>query len=145
MKKSLVIALAVLIGVVFVATVFAQTATEKATKAATDAATEKGKAAGDKATQAVTGKSTTPATDKAGKEESAPCKQIAEICKKAGFTPGDASKGHGLHRDCINPIMQKKTIVPGAKKPLPVVDPKLVAECKANNPEYGSGKVGSKQ
>lgn len=129
MKKFLMFALAALISVAFVTTVFAQTATEKATKAATDTATEKGKAAG----------------DKAGKEESAPCKQIAQICKKAGFVAGEADKGYGLNRDCIHPIMQGKTTVPGAKKPLPTVDPKLVAQCKAKDPDYGSGKVGSKK
>jgi hypothetical protein len=122
-------ALSVLICVAFVTTVFAQTATEKATKAATDKATEKGKAAG----------------DKAGKEESAPCKQITETCKKAGFVLNESDKGYGLQVHCINPIMQGKTTVPGAKKPLPAVDPKLVAECKAKNPEYGTGKVGSQK
>lgn len=150
MKRFLMIALAVLISVAFVTTVFAQTSTEKATKAATDTVTEKGKAAGDKATQAATGKSAVatekaPATSKEGKEAPAPCKQIAEICKKAGFIYGDARLGYGLHRDCINPIMQGKTTVPGATKPLPAVDPKLVTECKAKDPEYGSGKVGTKK
>jgi hypothetical protein len=150
MKKFLMFALAALISVAFVTTVFAQTATEKATKAATDTATEKGKAAGDKAGQAVTGKPAgatdkAPATDKAGKEESAPCKQITETCKKAGFVLNESDKGYGLHAHCINPIMQGKTTVPGAKKPLPAVDPKLVAECKAKSPEYGTGKVGSKK
>jgi|WetSurMetagenome_2_1015567.scaffolds.fasta_scaffold18663_4 hypothetical protein len=150
MKRFLMIALAVLVSVAFVTTVFAQTATEKATKAATETATEKGKAVGDKATQTVTGKPSVeadkaPVTDKAGKEESAPCKQIAQICKKAGFVSGEADKGYGLNRDCIHPIMQGKTAVPGAKKPLPTVDPKLVAQCKAKDPDYGSGKVGSKK
>ena len=121
--------MAVLISVAFVTTVFAQTATEKATKAATDTATEKGKAAG----------------DKAGKEESARCKQITETCKKAGFVLDESDKGYGLQAHCMNAIMQGSSAVPGAKKPLPAVDPKLVAECKAKSPEYGTGKVGSKK
>ena len=40
--------------------------------------------------------------------------------------------------------MQGKTTVPGATKPLPSVDPSLVAACKAKNPKFGSGKVGMK-
>jgi hypothetical protein len=141
MKKFLIVALAVLISVAFVTGVFAQTTTEKATKAATDAA-EKAKATGVTTQE----KATTPAkTEKpAAQEQSKPCQQITQICKKADFDPGEAKKGTGLHKDCINPIMQGKTKVPGATKPLPVVDPKLVAACKAENPKFGQGQVGTK-
>jgi len=71
------------------------------------------------------------------------CKQIAEACRKAGFIKGDWKKGDGLWRDCVNPIVQGKTSVPGATKPLPAVDGKLVADCKAKHPKFGGGKVGS--
>lgn len=73
-----------------------------------------------------------------------PCKQIAEICKNAGFIPGDWKKGDGLWRDCVDPIMQGATTVPGGTKALPTVDAGLIAQCKAKNPKFGSGKVGSK-
>jgi hypothetical protein len=71
------------------------------------------------------------------------CKEIAEACRQAGFIKGDWKKGDGLWRDCVNPIVQGKTSVPGATKPLPVVDGKLVADCKAKHPKFGGGKVGS--
>ena len=71
------------------------------------------------------------------------CNQIAEACRQAGFIKGDWKKGDGLWRDCVNPIVQGKTSVPGATKPLPSVDGKLVADCKAKHPKFGGGKVGS--
>jgi hypothetical protein len=72
-----------------------------------------------------------------------PCKEIVEACKKAGFIPGDWKKGDGLWRDCVDPIVQGQTTVPGATKPLPTVDANLVAACKAKKPKFGLGKVGS--
>lgn len=71
------------------------------------------------------------------------CKQIAAICRNAGFIPGDWKKGDGLWRDCVDPIVQGVTSVPGATKPLPTVDGSLVAACKAKHPKFGTGKVGS--
>jgi hypothetical protein len=75
---------------------------------------------------------------------SAPCNQIIQICDNSGFDQNEAAGGTGLWRDCINPIMQGKTKAPGAKIPLPVVDPKLVDACKARNPQFGQGPVGSR-
>lgn len=72
-----------------------------------------------------------------------PCKEIEQACKKAGFIQGDWKKGDGLWRDCVDPIMQGQTNVPGATKPLPSVDAKAVADCKAQHPKFGGGKVGS--
>jgi hypothetical protein len=72
-----------------------------------------------------------------------PCKEIEQACKKAGFIQGDWKKGDGLWRDCVDPIMQGQTNVPGATKPLPSVDAKAVADCKAQRPKFGGGKVGS--
>lgn len=72
-----------------------------------------------------------------------PCKDLEQACKSAGFAPGDWKKGDGLWRDCVNPIMQGQTNVPGATKPLPTVDAKAVADCKAQHPKFGGGKVGS--
>lgn len=75
---------------------------------------------------------------------SGPCQQIAQICKNAGFVAGDWKNGDGLWRDCVDPIVQGSATVPGAKKPLPTVDPTLVAACKLKNPKFGVGKVGGK-
>ena len=71
------------------------------------------------------------------------CKPIEDACRNAGFIQGDWKKGDGLWRDCVNPLVQGKTSVPGATKPLPSVDGKLVADCKAKHPKFGGGKVGS--
>ena len=71
------------------------------------------------------------------------CQQIAEACKKAGFIKGDWKKGDGLWRDCVDPIIQGQTNVPGATKPLPSIDGNVVADCKAKHPKFGKGKVGS--
>jgi hypothetical protein len=72
-----------------------------------------------------------------------PCKQIAQACKDAGFIKGDWKKGDGLWRDCVDPIMQGQTNVPGGTKPLPKVDASLVSACKEKHPKFGTGKVGS--
>ena len=72
-----------------------------------------------------------------------PCKAVEQACKNAGFIQGDWKKGDGLWRDCVDPIMQGQTNVPGATKPLPSVDAKAVADCKAARPKFGGGKVGS--
>jgi hypothetical protein len=72
-----------------------------------------------------------------------PCKAVEQACKNAGFIQGDWKKGDGLWRDCVDPIMQGQTNVPGATKPLPTVDAKAVAQCKAEHPKFGAGKVGS--
>jgi len=80
---------------------------------------------------------------KAEKGVPGPCKQIAQACQQAGFVKGDFKKGDGLWRDCVDPIMQGQTNVPGATKPLPTVDANLIAACKAKRPKFGAGKVGS--
>ncbi len=72
-----------------------------------------------------------------------PCKQIAEACEHAGFVKGDWKKGDGLWRDCVNPIVQGQTSVPGSTKALPQVDASLISACKAKHPNFGHGKVGS--
>jgi hypothetical protein len=128
MKRLLVVLLAVVVGLVFVGSLYAQTTTEQATKPAT----------GKMEAPAMSGK---PAT----KEVTAgPCMQIVTACKNAGFIYGAYKKGDGLYYDCIDPIMQGKTRVPGATKPLPAVDSKLIAECKKKDPAFGTGEVGYK-
>jgi hypothetical protein len=69
-----------------------------------------------------------------------PCEQIKQACTQAGFILGDAKINKGLHRDCINPIMQGKSVA-GAPN-LPTIDPTVVAACHAKHPKFGEGKVG---
>ena len=73
-----------------------------------------------------------------------PCKEIANICQKAGFVPGGARNGNGLWIHCIIPIMEGRTSVLGATRTLPVVNPLAVADCKAKNPKFGTGAVDSR-
>ncbi|MFM8442537.1 MAG: hypothetical protein ACKN9W_04230 [Methylococcus sp.] len=80
---------------------------------------------------------------KAAKPAAPACQKISKACKDAGFAKGEWKEGTGLGRDCINPVMQGMTSVPGSSKALPTVDPAVIAECKQQNPKYGTGKVGS--
>src|ERR1700683_2278614 len=69
--------------------------------------------------------------------EGRPCDQIAEACRQAGFVVGAVKSGNGLLVDCVRPIMQNKPQPLSAPRPLPQIDPQLVAACKANNPDFG--------
>jgi N-acetylglucosamine-6-sulfatase len=69
------------------------------------------------------------------------CGQITAACQKAGFTPGTGRQGTGLMADCVMPIMQGREPPPLATKPLPQIDPKLVADCKTSNPRFGQGRA----
>jgi len=44
---------------------------------------------------------------------------------------GAAQSGNGLQRDCIQPLLQGQSQRSAASRPLPVVDPQVVAACKA--------------
>jgi lipoprotein-anchoring transpeptidase ErfK/SrfK len=65
------------------------------------------------------------------------CEQIKAVCEDAGFVQGAASAGIGLQVDCIIPIMQGTGQRSRARKPLPKVDPQLVADCAGNHPRFG--------
>jgi hypothetical protein len=69
-----------------------------------------------------------------------PCAQIVEACRQAGFVKDGGSAGIGLQVDCIRPIMLGTPQRKKAAKPLPQVDPQIVAACKARNPNFGVGK-----
>jgi hypothetical protein len=69
------------------------------------------------------------------------CGQILAACESAGFVRGAGREGAGLRVDCINPIMQGTPQPPRASKPLPQVDPKLVADCKASDPRFGQPRA----
>jgi arylsulfatase A-like enzyme len=65
-----------------------------------------------------------------------PCEQITTACLQAGFTRGGAGEGKGLQLDCVRPIVQGKTSGRGSK-PLPQVDPEVVAACNQAQPAFG--------
>jgi len=80
-------------------------------------------------------------------QDHAPCRQIRAACEQAGFKPGGAHEGIGIQSDCIHPLMQGTPQRAKAAKPLPTVDPALIAACKAKNPNFGehaqNGKMGA--
>jgi hypothetical protein len=69
-----------------------------------------------------------------------PCQQIRQACAKAGFVQSGAKQGNGLVADCIVPIMQGAAQPANASKPLPTIDPQVVAACHAADPKFGSTK-----
>src|SRR6266700_7872719 len=69
------------------------------------------------------------------------CNQIKTACQNAGFEPGGARVGNGLQVDCVGPIMHGSAQPRRARKPLPQVDPQLVAACQASSPRMGPGKA----
>src|SRR5258708_17546355 len=69
------------------------------------------------------------------------CRQIRSACENAGFAQGAASSGNGLMLDCIAPIVHGRPQRRKASKLLPKVDSKVVAECLAENPDFGQMKA----
>src|ERR1700704_1939779 len=68
------------------------------------------------------------------------CREITAACQRAGFAPGAARAGAGLQVDCVRPIMQGEAQPRRARKPLPQIDPQLVADCRTGNPGFGQGR-----
>ena len=69
-----------------------------------------------------------------------PCLQIRQACLKAGFVQRNAKQGNGLIADCIAPIIQGTAQPANASKPLPTIDPQVVAACHTADPNFGSTK-----
>ena len=65
------------------------------------------------------------------------CAAIRAACEQAGFVQGGARTGDGLFVDCIAPIIRQTRQPPRASRPLPKIDLQLVADCKAQNPNFG--------
>ncbi|MGP0058338.1 MAG: serine hydrolase domain-containing protein [Beijerinckiaceae bacterium] len=65
------------------------------------------------------------------------CDQVITACERAGFVYGRFKSGIGLEVDCIRPIMEGTSQPPQASRPLPQIDPQVVAACKASNPSFG--------
>ena len=66
-----------------------------------------------------------------------PCAQIRATCAWAGFVPNGAKMGAGIAVDCVQPIMVGTPQREQATKPLPPLDPQVVAACKERNPNFG--------
>jgi N-acetylglucosamine-6-sulfatase len=66
-----------------------------------------------------------------------PCGQIMAACQQAGFERGGARAGDGIQVDCVRPIMLGGEPPRRATKPLPQIDPQIIAACKARNPNFG--------
>jgi hypothetical protein len=71
-----------------------------------------------------------------------PCAQIRAACTQAGFVRQGGRTGAGLGVDCIRPIMAGTPQRKGTTKPLPQIDPQLLAACKQQNPNFGMGGGG---
>src|SRR5438132_6476883 len=65
------------------------------------------------------------------------CVEIMAVCEQAGFVRGDAKAGDGLFVDCVVPILRGTPQRRRASKPLPQVDPRLVADCKVQHRNLG--------
>jgi hypothetical protein len=72
-----------------------------------------------------------------------PCAQIRAACTRAGFVPNGVKMGVGIAVDCIQPIMVGTPQRRQATKPLPPLDPQVVAACKERNPNFGSDRAQS--
>jgi N-acetylglucosamine-6-sulfatase len=66
-----------------------------------------------------------------------PCREIVAACREAGFIQGGARTGDGIQVDCVRPILQGTAQPRRAAKPLPQIDPQIVAACKERNPDFG--------
>lgn len=64
--------------------------------------------------------------------DQASCEQIRTACKNAGFILGGGPRD-GLLLDCYDPIVQAKPQPRAASRPLPAINPRLVAACRGGN------------
>ena len=83
----------------------------------------------------------TPAAVTAAAQGQGACGKIRTACQGAGFIQGFAAEGVGLQIHCVMPIMQGRPQPLTARRPLPKVDPQLVADCRARNPRFGQGPL----
>lgn len=67
-----------------------------------------------------------------------PCQTIQKACADAGFFKNGMREGNGLLGDCVEPIMQGASQPNKASRPLPQIDPQLIAACRATDPSFGN-------
>jgi hypothetical protein len=72
-----------------------------------------------------------PGPGMAGPGPGGPCAIIRAACQRAGFVRGGARAGNGLQMDCIRPIIEGRPPPPQTALPLPRIDPRVVAACRA--------------
>lgn len=60
-----------------------------------------------------------------------PCAQVLEACRSAGFVRGASREGNGLIADCFNPLVEGGLPRRAGGPALPLVDPQIVAACRA--------------
>ena len=73
----------------------------------------------------------------AGAQDQGACGKIRAACQGAGFVEGAARDGIGLQVHCVIPIMRSSAQPLTALRPLPQIDPQLVADCKAGRSRFG--------
>lgn len=66
-----------------------------------------------------------------------PCATIRQLCEDAGFVQGGVQSGNGLQRDCIQPLVRGTPQPGAASRPLPRVDPQVLAACRAASADSG--------
>jgi lipoprotein-anchoring transpeptidase ErfK/SrfK len=68
------------------------------------------------------------------------CLEIRAVCQGAGFTPGTGREGTGLMPDCVVPIVRGTAQPVRARRPLPRIDARLVADCRAGDPPFARSR-----
>ena len=69
-----------------------------------------------------------------------PCALITKACKDTGFVKNAGKGGNDAFADCIVPLIEGKPQPSDAARPLPKVDPQVIAACKQMNPYFGATK-----
>ena|SRR5689334_4173609 len=69
-----------------------------------------------------------------------PCARIRAACTQAGFVGNGAKSGAGIMLDCVRPIVTQTPRRKQAIKPLPEIDPQVVAACKKRDPNFGKSR-----
>jgi serine/threonine protein kinase len=89
---------------------------------------------------ATSSSATSPTTTSSPATADRPCERVRQACLDAGFVYGNFKKGNGLSGDCIIPIIQGTPQPATAQRPLPTIDPQVVANCRSKNPHFGQGQ-----
>ena len=69
---------------------------------------------------------------RAGYPNYGPCGEVKAACRRAGFVSGGAHAGNGLALHCVRPIIEGRPQPGRAIRPLPPINPHLLADCRAS-------------